>query len=117
MTKQDEFHCALEDDDFEKIKLLLKNKNVDPRFNKGYSIGMACHIGNKKVISLILEDNRVDPSEHNNWIIENAYRRKDQNLVNLLWNDKRVKSTLQNNHPELYSELIKKDILNKVGDF
>ena len=117
MTKQEEFHCALEDNDFEKIKLLLKDKNVDPKFNKGYSIGMACHVGNKNVISLLLDDKRVDPSEHNNWLIENAYRKKDKNLVNLLWKDKRVKSTLQNNYPELYKKLIKKDIENKVNKF
>jgi hypothetical protein len=117
MNKQEEFHCALEDNDLEKIKNLLKNKNVNPTFNKSYSLGIACYIGNEEVIKLLLDDNRVDPSYHNNYLIQNAFKNQERKVISLLWNDKRVKLTLKSDLPNIYKILLKKDTKKKIKEF
>ena len=49
--------------------------------------------------------------------IRNASKKGYIDIVKLLFNDKRVKDTLQKNNLELYNELIKQNIKNKVSEF
>ena len=114
MTTQQEFHSAIKVNDFEKVKSLLNDKNVNPQELDNYSIGIASFCGHEKIVELLLKDKRVNPNIPNNWAIINANKEKHTNVVNILWEDPRVKITLQQNHKQLYNELTKKDVKNKT---
>ena len=75
---------------------------------------MTTYIDNPK----IYEDIQITvKSDDNNYIIRFAYNEGYLDIVNLLWQDQRVKDTLENDDKELYNELIKNDIKDKVEDF
>ena len=67
-------------------------------------------------IKLILKDKVFDPSDNENIAISLA-KEKNYNIVYLLWEDKRVKNTLGFDDPELYNELIRLYIKEKIEAF
>jgi hypothetical protein len=139
------FEQAVLDNDLKNIKLLLNNPKVDICYDKNYAISTACQLGYIDIVKLLLEDGRADPSDKKNFAIglaaEGGYidivkillndkrvnptdvqnyairRTTDEAMIQFLWNEPRIHNSLRNDNYELYSELIKKDIKNKIKDF
>ena len=105
MNKQYEFNNAIDINDQDVIKLLIKDNEVDPALDDNFAIRCSSRNGNLNVVKLLLKDNRVDPSALFNFAIYNADRNKFTNIVKLLWNDKRVKNTLEEDYEQLYIKL------------
>ena len=117
MTKQKEFENAVDEYNTAKMTELLKCSNIDPADFQNYAIGIACRLGDLKLVKLLLKDSRVDPSDNHNWAINEADLWDFDYVVLLLWNDKRVKNTLRKDYNMLYNKLILQDIQNKVEQF
>ena len=94
INMQDEFEEAVESHNINKIKLLMRDVRVDPTY-----------LDNCYVAWIYYEKFNPDFIE-----IENE-------MLELFWSDRRVKSSLQKDRPEIYRELIKKDVNNKVSEF
>ena len=70
----------------------------------------------ESVIFLLKNENVISNHYMNNPIyLSNESGHYD--IVQLLWNDKCVKNTLKIDKPNLYEQLIKQDINNKVREF
>ena len=108
---------AIEENNIEKVKTLLSLKKENPAYNKNYVIGVSAEAGCLDIVKLLLEDSRVDPSDDNNYAIKLAHKNKYTNIVEILWNEKCVKNTLKQDNLELYNNLMRKDIKNKVDEF
>lgn len=146
MTIYEEFIHYIEKNDVENVKSILKDKNLDPSEENNWSIKIACQYGYIDIVKLLLADKRIDPSNDNNWSIilaaqhdhieivklllndkrvdpsdnENlaiSLAKGNDEIVHLLWKDKRVKNTLDFDDPELYNELIRFNIKEKVENF
>jgi len=99
------------------LKLLLKDKRVDPSGDNNWAIRFASENGKYESVKLLLKDKRVDPSACSNDAISYALKRKHLVIVDLLWSDKRVKRTLKKDYPKIYEQLIPMDIIDKLNNF
>ena len=117
MDIQEQFYDYIEKNDINNVKLLLKDKRVNPSDRNNWAIQLASQNGYFDIFKLLLEDNRVDPSDKNNCAIILASHNGHVAIVNLLWQDQRVKDTLKVDDKELYNELIKNDIKEKIEVF
>lgn len=81
---------ALNNENLDISKLLLKDKRVDPSRDKNYALKIACKKGMSEIIELLLKDKRIDPSCDNNKCLFLSLKRKNYNIVNLLLSDIRV---------------------------
>ena len=79
------------------VKLLSKNKRINPNNENNYAIRMACMNKYLKIIKLLLKDKRVDPSDVNNYAIRCAAENGYYKIVKLLLKDKRVDPSDKNN--------------------
>jgi hypothetical protein len=96
---------------------LLTHTEVNPSKNNNHSIILASREGLIGFMELLLNDPRVNPSDDKNAAIHLAYYNKHDDCIALLWSDKRVRNTLLNDFPDIYNELIQKDIKEKLADF
>ena len=117
MTKERELEEAIQQNDINKVKLLLNNTNFNPIVEPSFNLVNASNSGFIDIIKLLLNDNRIDASQGNNWAIRSSYKRKQYHSVLVLWQDERVKKSLQNDDLKLYKELLKKDIKLKLSEF
>jgi hypothetical protein len=104
------------------VKLLLNDKRADPTTRSKNVIKLntfetSVLYQQSHIVELLLKDKRVDPSFNSNRCIIMCSDDGNLEIVDLLWKDKRVKDTLQNDYKELYDQLIKKDIKNKIELF
>ena len=108
------FKKSIEDNNIVNIKLLLKDKEVDPSYDNNWA---AIEIHKKAFFSKIttypMAGNLSFPIET---LIVNEDCINDDILL-LLWNDKRVKNTLKKDYFNLYNKLIKKDVIKKLVIF
>jgi hypothetical protein len=81
---------ACERDETEIVKILLKDKRVNPMVNDGVTLYWACHNNNLDMVKLLINDKRMDLSAENNKIIKWAYRFKHYDIVKQLLKDPRV---------------------------
>jgi ankyrin repeat protein len=140
MTKQEQFSLAFEKNDFNLIKLLIKDKNLNPCIHDNYFFRYASERGHTEIIKLLLNDPRVNPNDRGNYSLKlssiNGHTEIVKLLLNdsrvdptvadlfqqtdnidLLWKDKRFKNTLLMDNQELYNKLMKKDIISKMKSF
>jgi hypothetical protein len=101
----------------EVFKLLLDDPRVDPSDDFDYAIQAASKNGHCAILNYLLKDKRVDPLRENNWAIKNANQHKQLSSVLILWNDPRVKNTLRQDDFDLFNQLIKKDLKQKINEF
>lgn len=138
MDIQNKFYTFIKENDIENVKSLLKNKKVDVSAEDNWAIELASTSGHFDIVKLLLDDKRVDPTDNRNWTIQSTYKKayydildsvnkknfnifsfnnEYVNIIKLLWKDERVKSSLKNDDDELYEELIKQDISDKIEGF
>ena len=117
MSIQEQFYKSIEDGDIENFNLLMKNKEVNPADDNNKAIVLASRSGHFDIVKLLLNDKRVNPSDCYNSSIIAASDIGYFDIVNLLWQDQKVKDTLKIDDKELYNELIKNDIKDKIEDF
>jgi ankyrin repeat protein len=99
------------------VKLLLNNKTIEPSKELDWSIIRASTNGHHNIVKLLLNDERINPTVEKNQAIINAFKGRYRKTVKLLWDDTRVKNTLKKDYIDLYNELVKNDIKNKVKEF
>ena len=99
------------------VKLLLNDHRVNPGDYYNSAIIEASKNGHYDIVKLLLNHPKVNPADYYNSAIRYASRVGHYNIVNLLWQDQRVKNTLEKYNKELYNELVKKDIKEKIGIF
>lgn len=102
---------------FDIAKIILDNNLADPSTDNNIALVTACSYGFFKIVNLLLSDNRVNPEDNENTAIKLAYEYEHFDIVDLLWKYERVRKNLENDHKELYDELIKQDISNKIEGF
>ena len=105
MNSQDQFDNFNENNDINKLRILLNVFYVSIKNN------------NIENINFFLNNSRFNPATNRNNGIRMAADNELYNIVNLLWQDQRIKDTLENDNKELYNELIKNDIKDKIEDF
>ena len=108
---------SCENGNLEMVKLLLKDERVNPAMKNNKPIGYSSQFGHIEIVKLLLNDTRVDPSDYNNYALQYAKQHAHLNIVHLLWKDKRIKESLVIDNNDLYNELKKQDIENKVTEF
>jgi hypothetical protein len=117
MIDQDEFDKAIKLNDFNKTKLLLNHKDIDPAYDYNWGIRLASMSGHFEIVKLLLNDNRVDPSDSSNYSIFIADLHFHNDIVLLLFNDERVKNTLRKNSKKAYSKFKRELLKNTIKDF
>ena len=105
MNSQDQFDNFNENNDINKLRILLNVFYVSIKNN------------NIENINFFLNNSRFNPAINRNNGIRMAADNELYNIVNLLWQDQRVKDTLKVDDKELYNELIKNDIKEKIEVF
>ena len=90
MDTQTQFYEAIQINDIQNVKSLLKDKRVDPSYRNNSSIQFASENGHFNIVKLLLKDKRVDPSDNNNWAIKLASQNGHVDILKLLLKDKRV---------------------------
>ena len=93
----EKFIRACENNNVNKVKLLLRDQRVDPSDNENEAIIEASMYGHWKVVKLLLQDTRVDPSDSQNNAIIEASRNGHLEVVKLLLHDSRVAPSDQDN--------------------
>lgn len=96
------------------VKLLLADKRVDPSYFYNLALLSACEKGYIKIVKLLLSDTRVEANCNMNDPIFYAFKNNKDEIVNFLWSFQCVKSTLENEHLNIYNNLIKRDITKKI---
>lgn len=138
MSIQNEFYILIKENDIKMVESLLKNKKVDVSAENNWAIELASTSGHFEMVKLLLNDKKVNPADNRNWTIQSTYKKayydildslnkknfnifsfnnEYVNIIKLLWRDERVQSSLKNDDNELYNELIKQDISDKIGGF
>ena len=117
MTKQQEFNDAIVENNFNEIKLLLKEPTINISAHNNAPIQLASQLGYIEIFKMLLNDKRVNPADDNNFAIRIASINKNNDIVLLLLKDKRVKNSLAKNDTVFYDELLKKEIKNKLELF
>ena len=117
MTKQEEFEDAIFNNDIVNVKLLLKNKKVNPSNNYNWAIYFSSQEGYLTIVKILLQIEIVNPSDLDNRAFRYTNKDTNINIATLLWNDKRVKDTLQNIDNETYDKIKKENIKNKIKVF
>ena len=72
------------------IRILIKDKRVDPSYDDNDAIRGASYYGHVEVIKLLLNDGRTDPSSNYNQAIRFASEKGYTEITNLLLNDGRA---------------------------
>jgi ankyrin repeat protein len=90
MSKQKEFERAFKLNNVKLLKLLLKDKDVDPSKENNYAICYSSENGYLDIVKLLIQDKRVDPSDYDNWAIGYASQNGHSDIVKLLLLDPRV---------------------------
>ena len=70
-----------------------------------------------KIVKLLIKDKNVDPSYCSNSAICNSFYRGYTDIIDFLIKDSRVKNTLKNDNLEIYNNLLKFVVQNKIGEF
>jgi len=73
------------------VKLLLKDRRVDPTFDNNYPIRIASCYGHYHVVKLLLKKGEVNPADMNNYALRMAGNDGHLEVVKLLLSDPRVK--------------------------
>lgn len=93
MDKNKKFKKAINDNNIELVKLLLKDPNVDPSTDYNYGICYASEDGYQEIVELLLKDPRIDPSARENKALCLACENGYIEIVKLLLNDSRLYSS------------------------
>jgi ankyrin repeat protein len=99
------------------VKLLLKDKRFDLSESEFMAFRYASQYGHIEVIKLLLKQKGIKINTCENYAIVNAFINKHTSIVNLLWQYEIIKNTLKKDKKELYNNLIKQDIKNKIETF
>jgi hypothetical protein len=120
MSKQFEFDEGIRLNNFNCIKELLDDSEVNPsqnNFNLQYSI----EHGHFEISKLLIKNKRIDASMFNNYAMNIALKKTEeksdlkneyQEIINLLIQDYKVIIYMKKNQPELYNKF-KTDRLEK----
>jgi hypothetical protein len=77
----------------------------------------AIHNDEVELVENLLKNKNVRSNHNQNTPISLSFELGLSNIVQLLWKDKMVKSTLKKDELEIFHELTKQDIKNKVSSF
>jgi ankyrin repeat protein len=116
-TQNKVLHTAIEFGNFEVVKLLVKNYNVDLSIDSNKPIRTASYLGYHVILKFLLKYKSVSPEDLDNWAMLNSYKSKQNECVVLLWNFKNVRSLLKEKNNDIYNILNKKFIKYKVINF
>jgi hypothetical protein len=103
--------------DIEGINISIKFKKIKLNYKNNRFIIDVAVFGRSEIISLLLKYEEVDPSDELNYAISLAHSQNHTKIISLLLNDKRVKNTLKKDNVDLYNQLTKLDIKEKVENF
>ena len=116
-NKNNPIQYAARNGHIEIVKFLLENKDFTIEVGDNITLRNASKNGHFDIVKLLLNDDRIDPSAYYNFAILVSNDNHHKEITEFLWNDIRVKNTLQSDDIDLYNELIKIDIQNKVSCF
>ena len=68
------FLCSVRKDLVNKVKILLKDPDINPGSSSNHAIGEALYNNNYEMVQLLLKDPRVDPRDKDNQLIRDATR-------------------------------------------
>ena len=68
-------------------------------------------------MKLLIKKERVDPSFSDNYPIRLAFKKGYVDSIDLLWKDNRVKKSLKLRYTQIYNELMKVEVENKLVSF
>lgn len=117
MTKQEDFFYAIQNNDLENLKLLIKDKEVNPSVYSNYALRKFSKSGNFDIVKLLIEYGRVDITYDKNYPLRIAYQNDHIKVAHLLFKQPSVKKTLKVNQPTLFNQLKKEVLKNKIVSF
>lgn len=85
------------------VRIMLKNKNVDPIYFDGKALIKACECGYTDIVKILLSDSRVDPCVFDNDAFVSACEYGRIDIVRMLLSDDRVDPACQSNLPIIYA--------------
>lgn len=112
---------------YENVKLLLKDKRVDPAVEDYSAIKLAFHVSELIVLEL-LKDERIDPSFENNYAFYTACQFNMTNVINYLLQipgidpsdkgNRALRNAIENKYYELVNMLLQHEsVINKEIDY
>jgi ankyrin repeat protein len=105
MDHQKEFFEAVLNNDFKKVKLLLKHPEVNPAHAEDFAIIQAAAHGYFDIFKLLFENLLTDPSAQLNEALILASKRGHTEVVKLLVTDQRINLIANNGIPLHYAYL------------
>jgi ankyrin repeat protein len=92
------------------VKLLLDDGRADPSVYHNEAIGMACQLGCMETVQLLLTDPRVNPADDNNNAIYWACHNGHFEITQLLFNHQKVNPTGQDHIKFKHGEMVKLNV-------
>ena len=105
------------DEDNTIFTILIYHPKVDITARENLAVYYASIYNSKTRLETLLSFEEVDPSVLRNWAISEANASSLDDIVDILWSHQKVKDSLKEDHPDLYNQLIQKDIAKKIKDF
>jgi len=101
--KNQEFIDAVNDNNVDRVKILLRDSRVDPSVNNNWAIKWAADRGLTGIVKALLNDGRVDPAAGNNYAIRWAAGGGHMEVVKALLNDGRADPSAENNNAIIWA--------------
>lgn len=104
---------------FESVKYLLNHNKKHYKFilNDNKALQVSVREEFVDIVNLILEDNQIDPTLYNNSAIKIAIEIDNKKIIKTLWKKHNVKKYFKEHDKELYNEICKSDVQDKVKQF
>jgi hypothetical protein len=99
------------------IKFLIENDILNLTYDENFIFEKAILSNNVEIFKYLLELDVIEPEIRCNEAINKAYKNNFWEIIECLWNQKTVRDTLMNDHEDIYNELMKKYIKNKLNNF
>lgn len=93
-----QFKNAIDDNEISKVKELLNNSEIDPQYERSWSIRYAVSWGHYGIVKLLLEDGRANPAEFINVCVKTAAEHGHSRILRLLLKDERVNPACDNSY-------------------
>ncbi len=92
-SPQEQFEDAIGLNKISLVRELIKNPEINPAFDRNWSIRYACHNGFYTIVKILLNDNRTDPTDFLQVCVKYASEHGYSRILKLLLKDKRVDPT------------------------
>ena len=115
--RSDLIGLCLENSFPEGAKSLIENSYFNPSKNFDVDLATVVSFKNLELIELILNNKNSNPTRRNNYLICSAYKDNLNDIVDLFFDNQKVRDSLMKDNLDLYINLNRKYVSDKLSNF